>query len=157
VGEVAEFRVQVTAGVEGLYEDHPLRLAADDELRAMLREQPSVLVKAAPAKVPDNAKGFLQDLVVNLGGGGAAATFALRAFRLWLERDKRRTLTMTHTDADGRVSTRRIEGTAVSDAALREAIAAIGGPASAAGVAPDPVEGPVAGGDDALGDAADGD
>lgn len=150
-----EFQVVVAAGIGALRPDHPAVLAAAAELEAMVRTRPAVMVER-PRDDQNNGKGLFHDLVVNLGGGGAAAATALRAFRLWLERDQRRSLTIEHRQADGRVETVTVSGETVSDEAVRQAVESLGWRASGPGVATDPVHGAVAGGDDSLDVPADG-
>ncbi len=112
-------RIGVYTGLSTLPpDDEPSRVAAReliDDLRA----------EGVPYRLEDEqvagAKGQLADLVVLLGGPASIGA-VVRIFRLWLERDRRRWLALTIDAGDGAPRTIKIEGDAISERTLHDAV-----------------------------------
>ncbi|MBL7258430.1 effector-associated constant component EACC1 [Paractinoplanes lichenicola] len=99
--------------------DDPLQLATA-ELIGDLREAGLPTTETAPAAT--GTKGALSDLAVTIGGSTAAAGALVRIVNLWLHRDRRRTLTITRDSANGTPEVIEIQGDAISDRTLHEAV-----------------------------------
>ena len=101
---------------------HPSAVAAVDELELLTRQVPSVSVVRDRHAPPAGQKGGWVDLILLLGSPSAAAGL-LAAWRLWLRRDRARSLTVTVSHDDGRADTViHIEGEAVSTANIEAAL-----------------------------------
>jgi hypothetical protein len=114
------FTLTVVPRLLTLASDHSALRNAADELDELLRKIPSALVD--PAVVIANTKGAAQDLIVSMGGTGISAGTVLQAFKMWLGRDRRRSLTLRRMLADGSVVETTVEGDDVSDETIRRAI-----------------------------------
>ena len=115
--------VGVQCGIAGLDAGHPAVLGALGELFADLRSVPE-LKAAEHDAVQQEGKGALAELIVSVSSAGSIATFA-RILRLWMERDRHRSLTVSITEQEsGRVV--KIEGENISIDSLAEALNAAG-------------------------------
>jgi hypothetical protein len=113
--------IGVEGRVAGLEAGHTAALDALDELFADLKSVPEL--KAAERDAAGHGgKGALAELIVGLGSTGSIAAFA-RIVRLWLERDRHRSLTVSITEREtGKVI--KIEGENISIGTLTEALGA---------------------------------
>ena len=120
------FLVHVIPGLAEVDANHPALIDAADELEADLRiDAPSALADEAVAT--DGTKGLIQDLILNIGGSGAAGGLAVRALRIWLERDRRRSLKVVHKSSDGAVLAEvELSGDGISTETLNRALSQIG-------------------------------
>ena len=82
----------------GLHEAEPdgdATAVSREDLLALLRQDPDVIVTQVPAPDPDpHRKGLATDIMLVLGTPGALAA-AVRIFQLWLQRDKDRYIRIT--------------------------------------------------------------
>ena len=82
----------------GLHEAEPdgdATAVSREDLLALLREDPDVIVTQVPSADPDpHGKGLATEIMVILGTPGARAA-AVRIFQLWLQRDKDRYIRLT--------------------------------------------------------------
>lgn len=113
----------LTAGVKGLAADHAAALAACDELAADLKSVPQLRV--AERDSGDHVgKGVLAEVFVGLGGAGSIAAF-VQIVRLWLGRDRRRSLTVSISEQPtGKLI--KIEGENISVDVLTAALGTAG-------------------------------
>jgi Effector Associated Constant Component 1 len=125
---VASTRIDVFPGMSSLSDQHPAFLEAAAELDAMLREDPEVPARPASAAGPGAGaagKGALLAAAVDLGGSATATTAFVRIVRLWLQRDRRRSIVLRRTLPDGTTLEREISGEGISDQTLRAALESI--------------------------------
>lgn len=82
----------------GLHEAEPdgdASAVSREDLLALLRQDPDVIVAQVPAADPDRrGKGLATDIMLILGTPGALAA-AVRIFQLWLQRDRSRYIRIT--------------------------------------------------------------
>jgi len=92
-----EVQVEIWPDVKGLAKGHPARSDATDELVRDLQEIPGIgLQESSAITEPGSGKGGLQDLV--LAPGTASAAWAVvKIIKLWLARDRRRTINISIT------------------------------------------------------------
>ncbi|MGH3779051.1 MAG: hypothetical protein ACRDRO_00085 [Pseudonocardiaceae bacterium] len=110
--------VSVEGRLVGLEAGHPAVLDALDEFFTDLKSVPELRAAEQDA-VGSGGKGVLAELIVGLEGTGSIAAFV----RLWLERDRHRSLTVSVTEQEtGRVI--QIEGKSISIETLTEALSA---------------------------------
>jgi hypothetical protein len=113
---MSPFEVRFAPGLATLPNDHSALRMAEGELRADLHEA-GADVREIPVTMA-NTKGWQTDLVLSLSGPAAIAG-AVQVFRVWMSRDRRRTLTVSrHERQDGSTEV-TIRGDAVSDETLR--------------------------------------
>ncbi|MEI5101708.1 hypothetical protein RB200_28405 [Streptomyces sp. PmtG] len=111
--------VGVEGRLAGLDAGHAAVLDARAELIADLRSVAGgqVAERAVPA---EGAKGVATELVIGLTGAGSVTAFA-QIVKAWLQRDRRRSVTVTVTESEtGKVV--RIEGDAISNEVLAAAL-----------------------------------
>ena len=118
-------QLQILPSVDGLNEHSPVIDDAVDDFREDVRASREIeLVQGSPAP-RDNSKGVFETIVVGLGGpaGVAASAAALaRIMRLWLERDRDRSLTIKLPDSKGAGTEIKISGENVSNDAILKAV-----------------------------------
>ncbi|PTA42833.1 hypothetical protein C8054_28605 [Micromonospora sp. RP3T] len=119
----------VTAGLGALRPGHPALDLAEEELRDELK---TARLRTDEIRTPSTelTKGWLSELAADAGTPAAVAGL-VRVIHLWLKRDRRRSLTLTRPDG----TQVRIEGEAISEATVRDAVA------RALGEPDDPAEG----------------
>ena len=95
--------------------------AGDDAVRRLVKDlrEGRVEVLAGGASQPGH-KGTMTSLVITLATPSMTAA-AVRAFHLWLRRDRYRSLVLTRTGDDGQTEV-RIEGQNISEQAVRDAV-----------------------------------
>lgn len=98
--------------------DGPVQLATV-ELIADLRTAGLPVTGTDPDAA--GATGVLSDPAVTIGGSSTAAGALVRIVNQWLRRDRRRSLTIIRT-AGGTPETIQIQGDAISDRTLHEAV-----------------------------------
>ena len=114
--------IAVDPRVVGLDADHPAVLGAVEELRADLAELPGLVVASESGAAKANTKGWQQDLLLDMSGAAAVLTSLAPVLRVWLGRDRRRSLHLTRA-AKGKPTVEiDIDGTAISDETIRAAI-----------------------------------
>jgi len=87
--------VLLEAGVREVEPDGDASVESREDLLALLREDPDVVVQQVPAADPvRRRKGLATDIALILRTPGALAA-AVRIFRLWLQRDKDRYIRLT--------------------------------------------------------------
>lgn len=117
---MASIRIGIRPGLAGLNADEePLR-ASTRELVTDLRSEGLPPVEAGQHQ--PGSKGQIAELMITLGGPTTAVAAAVRIFHLWLKRDRRRSLTLTIDRGSGRPSVIRIEGEAVSERLVSDAV-----------------------------------
>jgi hypothetical protein len=84
--------IQVNLGMEGLPKDHPACIEATEEFLHDVQEQPGIAVeeRSVPAQ-PSATKGAAQELLLAPGTAGLSLA-AVKIIKLWLSRDRRRTI-----------------------------------------------------------------
>lgn len=113
--------ISVEGRVAGLDVGHPAALNACAELLADLKSVPELEAAERDAGGHEG-KGALTELIVGLGSSGSIAAFA-RIVRLWLERDRHRSLTVSIAEQEtGKVI--KIEGEHISIGTLTDALGA---------------------------------
>lgn len=87
----------------GLHEAEPdgdASAVSREDLLALLRQDPDVIVTQVPAADPGpHGKGLATDIMLILGTPGALAA-AVRIFQLWLQRDRDRYIRITRRVVD---------------------------------------------------------
>ncbi|WP_406262782.1 hypothetical protein OIA45_19740 [Streptomyces chartreusis] len=117
--------ISVDGRLIGVKDDHPAVLDARDELFEDLRSKPGLTAAEHDVAGDGGGKGAVTELIVGLSGAGSLAAF-VQLVRLWLGRDRRRSLTVSITEeATGKVI--RIEGEHISIESLTEALRAANG------------------------------
>ena len=87
-----KLEMQVELGVDGVAGGHPAYLQAAEEFVHDIREQPGIAVaERAAAAPPSGAKGAVQELIL-APGTATLALAAVKIMKLWLSRDRRRTI-----------------------------------------------------------------
>lgn len=119
-----DFFITVIPRLSTLSDDHSSSRDASSELVALLSETRAVAFQAPPTKIAEG-KGSLQDIVVNVGGSGVTAGFVLQVLKLWLHRDRRRSLVFRRTLENGSTVEVEVKGDSISDETLRKAIESI--------------------------------
>src|SRR5262249_24086188 len=128
---VESFWINVRPDLANLSAAHPASLAAAEELLADLDSTPELRATGTEARVA-NSKGTLTDLVIVLSGPSTIAG-VVRILRLWLSRDRRRSITLTRKLEGQPAMEIRIEGEAISEQAVRHAIEQISQAAKSVG------------------------
>lgn len=113
---MSPFEVRFAPGLAALPNDHSALRLAESELRADLHDA-GADVREMPVTVA-NTKGWQTDLVLSLSGPAAIAG-AVQVFRVWMSRDRRRTLTVLRRERQDGSTEVTIRGDAVSDETLR--------------------------------------
>jgi hypothetical protein len=127
--------VGVEGRLAGLDAGHEAVLDARAELMADLRTVAGARVTER-GEPSEGAKGVATELIVGLSGAGGATAF-VQIVKAWLQRDRRRSVTVTVTESEtGKVV--RVEGDAISNDVLTAALSGQQQP-------PAPPEGPAAG------------
>jgi hypothetical protein len=112
----------LTAYVGTTRADHQATLAAVADLRADLDRLPELRARERHT-TEHGTKGALVDLVVTLSSSGSLAALA-RVIRLWLGRDRRRSLTVTFQQ-DGKETVIKVGGDPISIENLNKALSAV--------------------------------
>jgi hypothetical protein len=99
--------------------DHTSAQAAAADLRADLQSAPQLRARERHESVTGK-KGAAVDLVVTLGASGSVGTL-VKIVQLWLNRDRRRSLTVSVRNGD-KETTISVDGDAISANALTEAL-----------------------------------
>ncbi|MFI2208314.1 hypothetical protein [Streptomyces sp. NPDC020141] len=111
--------VGVESRVTGLDTGHEAALDARAELIADLRSAAGtqVIERGVPVQ---GGKGLTTELIVGLGGAGGVTAF-VQIVKAWLQRDRRRSVTVTVTESEnGKIV--RVEGDAISNEVLTAAL-----------------------------------
>ena len=104
----------------GLTLDHPAVRASIAELLEDLQREPQLRARQQDTAALDGEKGGTAEVVISLATSGSLASIA-RILRLWLSRDRRRSLTVeVHDGPDGRIIS--VEGDKISADVLVDAI-----------------------------------
>ncbi|WP_143203971.1 effector-associated constant component EACC1 [Streptomyces kebangsaanensis] len=119
-------KLEVVPGLASLTDDHPAVLGAIGELTSMLRDEPDIVAESSFPAV-SGAKGMLPSILVELVGSSVAVGAVVRVFRLWLQRDRRRSIRLRRTLPDGSVIEQEVSGVAISDQTLRAALEQLDG------------------------------
>jgi hypothetical protein len=82
--------LSVELALEGLEPSHRAHEAAAQEFAEYVRETPGVAVVDAPAQTTEASKGSWEPLVISIASPTSIAV--IRMFRLWLQRDRRRSV-----------------------------------------------------------------
>lgn len=114
--------ITVDADIRGIDRAHPALRAAWGELLADLRATPGL--RAQEHDVADEGavkgKGWETELIVGLTGTGTV-TGLVQALKLWLARDRRRSVTVT-VRSDGQEASYEIAGENISTGTLQAAL-----------------------------------
>jgi Effector Associated Constant Component 1 len=113
----AEASIEVQ--LAGVALQHPAAQAVVGELLADLRGIPELRARERDA-TSDGSKGVATEIVVSLGTSGAIAGL-VQIVKLWLHRDRRRSLTVSVHDTDDGM-TINIEGKNISISTLTDAL-----------------------------------
>ncbi|MEV6741109.1 hypothetical protein AB0N14_31035 [Streptomyces sp. NPDC051104] len=119
-------KLEVVPHLASLTDDHPAVQEAVGELTSMLRDEPAIVAGSPPTAV-SGSKGILPVILVELGGSSVTVGAAVRVFRLWLQRDRRRSIRLRRTLPDGSVIEQEVSGVAISDQTLRAALEQLDG------------------------------
>lgn len=115
-------KLQVAPSVEGLDKGHPALEAAIDEFNTDLRGLSGIKIEERDAEAArPGSKGALQHLILD-PEGAAAAWAVVRMAKLYLSRDRRRSLTVTIDRPGHEPQTITASGDSVSVEALERAI-----------------------------------
>ncbi|MFJ7062083.1 hypothetical protein ACIQVA_30955 [Streptomyces microflavus] len=113
--------VGVEGRLAGLDGDHEAVLDARAELTADLRSVPGARLRERVSPT-GGTKGVVSELVLGITGAGGLTALA-QIVKVWLQRDRRRSVTLTITETrTGKVV--RVEGDAVSNDVLAAALSA---------------------------------
>jgi hypothetical protein len=99
---------------------HPAWIASDEELRSDLADERYLRVDASGAPTTGD-KGLAHDLFLGLGSPAAVAG-AVRIFRLWLQRDRRRAAKVEIDNGKGKPVTVTVSTEAGSVELLQKAL-----------------------------------
>jgi hypothetical protein len=117
-----QVELRVVPSVEGLDKGHPALEAAVDEFYDDLRELSGVKIQERDAETAQSgSKGALQHLVLD-PDGPAAAWATVKMAKLWLSRDRQRSLSVTIDGPGQEPRTITASGDIVSTEALERAI-----------------------------------
>ncbi|MEV6013322.1 hypothetical protein AB0M29_42035 [Streptomyces sp. NPDC051976] len=114
-------KFEVVPRLTSLTDDHPAVQGAVGELTSMLRDELDIVTGSSPPTL-SGSKGMLPGILVELGGSSVAMGAVVRVFRLWLQRDRRRSIRLRRTLPDGSVFEQEVSGVAISDQTLRAAL-----------------------------------
>ena len=109
-------------------DDDRWRDQVSDLVHDLRVETGALQVERAPVA---GTKGSLDQLVLTLGSAGVFTT-ALDMLRIWLARDKTRSVELTYTDRDGKTQQLSVTATRADADALAPVIAAVAGQIEAA-------------------------
>ena len=117
-----QLALRITPNMEGLARSHPAAIQATEELYSDMRRSPGTRIDEPDTGLAQpSTKGALQELLVSPESAGAAWA-AVKIVKLWLARDRRRTLTVT-IDRPGRErQTIHASGDSISVEALERAV-----------------------------------
>lgn len=116
-GRVTDARVEFD--LAGLRSDHPAAQVALTELLDDLRTDPRLKAREEPTTI-GAGKGLAVELIVSLGTSGSVAA-VVRILKLWLQRDRRRSLRVTMRTPAGETIV-SVEGDQISTATLARAL-----------------------------------
>lgn len=117
-----QVKLQVVPSMEGLDKGHPASEMAISEFNAHLHELSSIKIEERDAEVAwPGSKGALEHLTLD-PEGAAAAWAVVRMAKLYLSRDRRRSLTVTIDRPGHEPQTITASGDSVSVGALERAI-----------------------------------
>jgi hypothetical protein len=90
-----QVQMQVELTIDGLSKDHSARMQAVEEFLSDVDDEPGVVVKQQETTAQESlSKGGIQELI--LAPGSASALWAIvRITKLWLARDRRRTIDLS--------------------------------------------------------------
>ena len=114
--------VVIDTYVHGVTPDHSAAQIAREELLKVLADFPELRATQRAVKSSSLAKSLISELVLSVTTSGSLAAL-VRVARLWLGRDRHRTLKVT-VRADGKETTYDITGDNVSIDTLRHALEA---------------------------------
>jgi hypothetical protein len=109
----------VEIGLAGLRNDHPATQAALGELMGDLRSDPRLEARERSAAIA-GGKGVPVELIVSLSTSGTAAALA-RIVKLWLQRDRRRSVKVSLRTAAGETII-SVDGDEISTETLTKAL-----------------------------------
>jgi hypothetical protein len=114
--------INVDADIRGIDRAHPAFQRAWGELLADLRATPGLRAQERDltAETATRAKGWETELIVGLTGTGTV-TGLVQALKIWLSRDRRRSITVT-VRSDGQEASYEIAGENISTGALQAAL-----------------------------------
>ncbi|HUC25231.1 MAG TPA: hypothetical protein VMA73_21185 [Streptosporangiaceae bacterium] len=123
-----DLRIGVDLDLKGLAKDHPAQLHAAEELVNDLQEIPGIRLQVSSAVTElRSSKGVLQDLVL-APGTASGAWVVVNIVKLWLARDRRRTINIRIAQDGGRTMVVEASGESLShqalESAMREALSA---------------------------------
>ena len=119
------YQLHILPSVDGLNEHSPIVDDAVDDFREDVRGSHEIELVQDNSAPQSNSKGTFETIIVGLGGpaGIAASAAALaRIMRLWLERDRDRSLTIKLPGAKGSENAIKISGEKVSNDAILKAV-----------------------------------
>lgn len=117
-----QLTLRITPGMEGLARSHPAAIQATEELYADIRRSPGTLIEERDTeRAQPSTKGALQELLLSPESAGAAWA-AVKVVKLWLARDRRRTLTVTIDRPGHERQTIHASGDSISVEALERAV-----------------------------------
>ena len=112
--------LSVELAVEGLQPTHRAHQAAVSDFIEYANETPGVSVDDVQADAPAGTKGGWEPLVLSVASPTAAGVVTM--FRLWLRRDRRRSVKVTLTSPDGPPVEVEASGENISLDALKAAV-----------------------------------
>jgi hypothetical protein len=118
----SQFELQVVPGMVGLSQSHPAANQSVEEFYADIRTLPGIAIKERDEKEPQpGAKGVLQQVLLTPESASAAWAI-VKVIKLWLSRDRRRTLSVTVNQPGRDPLTIEASGDSISVQALERAI-----------------------------------
>jgi hypothetical protein len=115
-----ELQFQLTVDIANMDRHHPSTELAVRELLDDLNDTPNVSTKTGGGQSQDGTKGTLDTLLVT--ATPLAIPAIVRLFRLWLTRDKDRSVNITITKSNQPSTTVNITGDNISSQALEQVI-----------------------------------
>lgn len=112
--------VLVEFDLAGLRNDHPAALAAHRELLADLRSDPRLEAREQSGSIAAG-KGVPVELIVSLGGTSGIVAAVVRILKLWLQRDRRRSVRVSVRTPAGETIV-SVEGDQISTETLAKAL-----------------------------------
>jgi hypothetical protein len=117
-----QVQIQVELGTDGVPKDHPAHMQAAEEFLSDVHDEPGLVVKQESAATQRSLrKGGIQDLVLAPGSAGAAWA-VVRITKLWLARDRRRTIDLSISRPGSEPLTVHASGESVSLEALENTV-----------------------------------